>query len=94
MSDIHIARPLAIPIIANVVRNDGMPILVVSQPLKMPTARPVARPAITPPTGPATAIAMATVTEVSPATAPTDRSISPAERTNVMATAMTAIMAV
>ena len=70
MSEIHIATPLAMPIIASVVRKDGMPTLVVSQPLNMPTASPVANPASSPPKGPATAIAMATVTVASPATAP------------------------
>ena len=39
-------------------------------------------------------MAMATVTEARPATAPTERSISPAESTKVMAIAMTAIIAV
>ena len=39
-------------------------------------------------------IAMATVTVANPATAPTDRSISPADRTKVIAMAMTAIIAV
>ena len=37
---------------------------------------------------------MAVVTEASPATAPIERSISPAERTKVIATAMTEIIAV
>ena len=67
---------------------------VVSQPLKHPKAIPVAMPASTPARGPATAMAMATVTVVSPATAPMDRSISPDARTKVMATAITAIIAV
>ena len=52
VSEIHIATPLAMPIIASVVRNDGMPTRVVSQPLNMPTARPVARPASDPGEGP------------------------------------------
>lgn len=94
MSDSQIATPLAMPIIASVVRNDGMPIRVVSQPLKQPTAIQVARPAMTPPTGPATEIAIATLAVARPVTAPTERSISPADRTNVMAIAMTAIIAV
>ena len=71
-----------------------MPMRVVSQPLKHPTAMPVATPANTPAKGPATAIVMATVTVVRPATAPIDRSISPLARTKVIATAITAIMAV
>ena len=90
----HIATPLAIPSMASVVRKDGMPIRVVSTPLKMPTASPVARPAHTPTKGPAASMAIAVVTVASPATAPIDRSISPAASTKVMATAITAIMAV
>jgi hypothetical protein len=82
------------PLMASVVRKDGMPMRVVSQPLKQPTAMPVAIPAKTPAKGPATAMAMATVTVVRPATAPMLRSISPDDSTKVMATAITAIIAV
>ena len=39
-------------------------------------------------------MAIATVTDVSPATAPTERSISPEDSTNVIAIAITAIIAV
>ena len=88
------AAPLAIPIIASVVRNDGIPTRVVSQPLNMPTTNPVASPANTPAIGPAIAMAMATVTVAKPATEPTERSISPADKTNVIAMAITAIIAV
>ena len=82
------------PIIASVVKNEGMPIFVVNQPLKTPTATPVARPAIIPANGPAKETANATVTLARPATAPTERSISPADNTNVIAIAITAIIAV
>ena len=94
VSLIHIATPRAMPIIASVVRNDGMPTRVVSMLLQKPTAKPVAMPTITPRNGPPMSIAIAVVTEARPATAPIERSISPAERTKVMATAMIAIIAV
>src|SRR5687767_13263431 len=94
VSEIHIAAPLAIPIMARVVRNVGIASRVDRKPLTRPTQRPVASPADTPAKGPPHAIARAVVTDESPATAPTDRSISPAERTNVMATAMIAIIEV
>ena len=91
----HIATPVAMPIMASVVRKDGMPTRVVSRPFASPTdnagqqaddnAERRARTA---------SIPMAVVTEASPATAPTERSISPATRTNVIATAMIEIIAV
>jgi hypothetical protein len=88
------ATPLAIPIIASVVRKDGMPTRVVSSPLKRPAAIAVRIPAQMPNAIPPAPIASAVVTDARPATAPTERSISPAESTNVIATAMTDIMAV
>ena len=89
----HIDKPVEIPIIASVVRNDGMPMRVVMRPLKKPTAAPVANPAAMPAGIPAARIVIAVTTEENPAREPTERSISPAARTNVMATAITAIIA-
>ena len=90
----HIAVPLAIPIMASVTRNEGIPTRVVKRPLTMPTTIPVRSPQNIPPIRPNLANASAVVTEARPATEPIDRSISPADRTKVMPTAMMAIIAV
>ena len=45
MALIHMATPRAMPIMASVVRKDGMPIPVVSQPLTAPTIAPVRKAA-------------------------------------------------
>ncbi len=90
----HMAMPRAMPIIASVVRNDGIPTRVVMTPFATPITSPVANPPRMPKSGPPMSIAIAVATDASPASAPTDRSISPAERTNVMATAITAMTAV
>ena len=89
----HIDKPVEMPIIASVVRNEGMPMRVVTSPLKRPTAAPVATPAATPAGAPAARIVIAVTTEENPASEPTERSISPVASTKVMATAITAIMA-
>ena len=91
---IHMATPRAMPIMARVVRNEGMPIPVVSQPLTAPTTAPVPRPQTIPPKMPKWSIPIAVATEARPATAPTDRSISAVPSTKVMATDTTAMMAV
>jgi hypothetical protein len=62
---------------------------VVSQPFNMPTASSVAMPAPTPKRSARPRIAIATVTVERPATAPTERSISPAVSTKVMAISRT-----
>ena len=49
---IHIAVPRAMPIMASVVRNEGMPTRVVSRALIKPTSPPTRRPAMTPAAAP------------------------------------------
>ena len=78
---IHIAVPRAMPIIASVVRNEGMPIRVVSAPLTRPTSA-AGRKACGDAghgrrNGPSRRRRRS---EISPATMPMDRSISPADK--------------
>ena len=89
----HIDTPVEIPIIASVARNDGIPMRVVTSPLNRPTIIPVATPAATPAGIPAARIVSAVTTDEKPASEPTERSISPAARTKVIATAIIAIIA-
>jgi hypothetical protein len=89
------ASPNAIPSIARVTRNDGMPRKVTRLPLTSPTTSPTASPASTPNRAlPVAPIASAAPTLASPAVEPTDRSICPAAMTNVIATAITEMIAV
>ena len=89
------ARPDAIPSMASVTRNDGMPRTVTRPPLTMPTTSPTARPASTPKIAlPVAETASAAQTLDRPATDPTDRSIWAAEMTKVIATAITEMIAV
>jgi hypothetical protein len=91
---IHMAMPRAMPIMASVVRKDGMPMPVVSHPLIAPTITPVPSPQRMPPAMPNWSIPMAVATDAKPATAPTDRSISPVQSTKVIVTETTAMIAV
>ena len=90
----HIAGPCAMPIMASVVRKEGIPTAVVSQPLTAPTRTPVPSPQRMPPAMPNWSMAIAVTTEARPATAPTDRSISPVDSTKVIVTETTAMIAV
>ena len=81
----HWARPNAIPIIARVTRNDG----IFTKATRLPLMRPMSIPARMP----QWEIAMAVTTETSPATEPTERSISASAMTKVIPTAITPTMA-
>jgi hypothetical protein len=91
--EIHIAAPCAIPSMPSVTRNDGMRAPVTSAPLIAPTASPTSSPATIPATSPWRWIVIAHTIAERPATEPTERSISAVEMTNVIATAMTAMIA-
>src|SRR3954467_11115603 len=91
---IHWAMPAAMPSMPRVTRNDGIPRVLTRPPLMEPMTTPTARPATIPATRPQWDTAIAVQTLDRPATEPTLRSISAAEMTYVIATAITVTIAV
>ena len=84
--------PVTKPIVANVTRKDGRRRRVTNRPLNSPTTAPTPRPTSAPSSQlPYSCSTLAADSAARATTEPIDRSISPAQRTNTVPTAITVI---